>query len=358
MPDDPEVLIRSLGKDPEVDLERLDAARRRWPDLEPIALWRAMALGALGRDDRSEAELARFVDVHPEATEARLQLAESLLQSGQTGRLRALFSDGGATLATAARVRVLWAVARSWLVDGDLVSGRSTLEGILATDPDSIDARLLLAEIERAEGKPEAALAWLDEAVARSPEGGEADWSRLVVATLAGEWGRVRESARRLEIEVEGEEGPIDEDWGACRVRLPEEDGTTSELGAVRTGPATAVVVQISPSALPQHFYDHVVIDPRTEEDGPEDEDGDPIPIFEVLAFSPSGFETLSVEGSDPGEESIDRVVEELEGLDCAVEVYRNEEDEPWFGILVAVPPSADRTRVEALLRSLLPAED
>src|SRR5262249_13305278 len=149
------------------------------------------------------------------------------------------------------------------------------LERILEQKPDSADIELLLAALHRDAGRLEEALVLLDRMIEKSPAPGNHDWDRMVVATLLERWDKVRESARRGGRKVEGE-GPIDEAWAICRIEFIEADGEAREHLALRTGPVTARIIEVSRPRAPQHYDDEVVFEasPKNPPPAPGEERG------------------------------------------------------------------------------------
>ena len=117
-----------------------------------------------------------------------------------------------------------------------------------------------LATAYRNLGRNEDALALLDE-LATSETDFSDDWDRMYVATLLGQHDKVRDSARRLGFKFEGE-GPIDDPFEYCEVKL--RDGVGRELGfrAIRINPVVVRITAMQAPDQPCRYRDEVLIDP------------------------------------------------------------------------------------------------
>lgn len=339
----------ALPDDAEAGLERLVAARRRWPDDEALVVMHARALVACALEDRAEAVLREVVQRHEggEASEpvpesVVVELGRTLLGQGRHEALRELVAS--AMQGDALRTQGLWLLAGSCMKTDDVDGAARHLEGLLAIDPEAHVPRHRLAGLEQRRGRHAEALAHLDRLVAHA-EPGELDWDRMAAATIVGDWEAVRGSARRLGLEFEGleGEGPLDLPMGLCRVRFVEDDGSRNDYFAERRSPVCARVVQMAGPHRPEHFADLVAFDagplnPRDEgpSDGDEDDDGDEdgddgegerwIPIFPVVhVVSPGGFRCWSLDGVHPGEEAWATLVEALEAMGGVIDVRSDE---------------------------------
>ncbi len=364
-PESAEALLALAEQAPEDVLGMLDAARARWPEArETCVRAHAMALETLGRGDEAEATLRTLLQADARPTPAAVrELGENLIQRRRFEELGALT---GSLLETSTDSGVLIEAhllrASAALASGRTAEAKAPLRAALAMEPGMRRVTLKLAQLERDTGERERALATLEAAVARWPEPGDPDWDLMTVATLLGRWDVVRASAARLELELDGDSGPVDEVWEACRVRFSEPDGTSEEVWARRTGPVTARVHSIALPGEKQHVGDVVVFDATPLNEGPaegeEDEHSWVYPVVEVLR--PGGYSTFALDGVDPGEETVERIKEALGALGVRLSVrgsptYRvrspEGEDLPGFYAVLAVPPGADPGEVEAVLR-------
>jgi hypothetical protein len=112
-------------------------------------------------------------------------------------------------------------------------------------------------------------------------------------------------------------EGPIDERWELCRIRVEHPSGKMQELYATRTGPVSARLLQISRIDQPQRLFDQVVFDPRPL-GSQQDDDDRPVYLYaELGSLQRAGYRAFSVDGVHPGEAPIAalrRVVQSLRG--------------------------------------------
>ena len=150
-----------------------------------------------------------------------------------------------------------------------------------------------------------------------------ARWELMTSASAAGDWAAVRAIAAELEIELEGENGIVEEDWGWLRLRFME-DGDWQEYFGLRTGPATARIISIATPGDIQHVKDLVVFDPSYVEALPEDEEEREnyiVPHNVLHILEPAGYTAWICDGADPGEESFDALCNALEDQNYAVRI-------------------------------------
>jgi tetratricopeptide (TPR) repeat protein len=238
----------------------------------------------------------------------------------------------------------------------------------LETDPQHHAARSLLATLLRDRGELEAALEHLNLLVG-SNDPGNFDWDRMLVATLLGRWDAVRDSARRLELPVDAaESGPIDENWGACRIRVRLESGREQTYFAWRTGPVSARIDEVLHPSLEQHHCDEVAFDavPLNPEEleaaARQSENGDSRrPLTEYAAYRTlraGNYRAFVVDGFHPGDELISALRARLDALGVAWEPRSDEryqlefEGETRQGVyaFLGLAPNASEREVHQLL--------
>ena len=248
-----EALLAEPGEtsDPERDVERLLAARRRWPDSQRVVEVLYSGLRYLGRPDDALALAREFADEQPDNDDAQLAYGHSLIGVGDVEAAREVAEQ---RLEGAVRH---WLLARAAYAEGDLAATREHGERIVETDPDARNARRLLAQACEDLEDWAAGLEHRSALAAATDEEGD-HWDRLIPATVVGDWAAVRESGKRLEMEFEHDDGPVDEAWAFVRLRF---DARDIVLG-LRTGPVSARVLTVSAPDKPQHAGDRVVFRP------------------------------------------------------------------------------------------------
>lgn len=150
-----------------------------------------------------------------------------------------------------------------------------------------------------------------------------ARWELMTSASAAADWATVRAVAADLDIELEGREGPVEEDWGWLRLRFME-DGDWQEYFGLRTGPATARIISIATPGDIQHVRDLVVFDPSYIEALPEDEEEREnyiVPHHVLHILESAGYTAWICDGADPGEEVFDALCDALEERNYAVRI-------------------------------------
>ena len=365
-----EQVREALVGDPELDLATLERATEQWPADEPIAVIRASALRTLGGIDAAIDAIADFVEAHRDAVDAFQMWLALLVDAGRADGARAVaearLEDSALSVRSAAR----WHLARLER-NARPSSARGHLEALVSELPrHHTRAELMLADIERESGDVEAALARIERIVARESAPGPWDWARLVVGTIAGCWEAVRHSAARLGFELNGE-GPIEADGEVCRVRFEAPDGQAHEAFAVRTGPATARVVEMDRPGRDNHFGHRVVFDPTPldeirDDDRPDDDDVDadePSPVWTypcLHVLEPGGFAIYALDGVHPGAEATGRLREAVLRLGCRWQQRSDGRyilEEPGtrarragLYIFIAVPPDVPLAAVDKVL--------
>lgn len=346
--------------DPEDSFLAADAALAAAPDDPERARARARALVDLGFGDEAAATLEDFLAAHPRDLPAVYALADAYAQAGEIDRHRALVDRLLADDATRDVGR--WLAARRLAQVGELAASNEHLHALIAAHPQTIGARTLLAANARAQADWPTALRALDELVALGEEPGSLDWDRMLAATLLGAWDKVRDSAARLGMQIDGD-GPIDETWEYCTIRVEHPSGKRQELFARRTGPVTARLLQISRVDQPQRMLDVVAFDARPLNDPKKDAPDEP-PIFlyaEVAPLRRAGYAAFSIDGVHPGKDPVTglRAVAEQAGGLLQVQSgdrYRvtapDGAEHPGIYIYVAFPPGADLSAASAALHA------
>jgi tetratricopeptide (TPR) repeat protein len=170
------------------DLERalpaLEVALRLRPDVPGLELMRARALARLGRKKEAAAAFERVLELEPEASGVRTELAEvwMALEAPEKAveALNGLPPSWRQDFEIARRLAMY-----RWLA-GDLEGARKEASRLLEGNPDDWRLRSLLAWIERADGKFEAGLSWLQPLLNQASGPGEIYSLYFEIAERAG----------------------------------------------------------------------------------------------------------------------------------------------------------------------------
>jgi tetratricopeptide (TPR) repeat protein len=323
LPDAPEAVLKALVDDPELDLPLLERAHRAWPEDERIVL--AFAEQAARLHDHALAIEALLVHLRrfPDAADVVLHLLHTY--RGAKDR-KALESFAEETLArsqhTEVRASCLWALALDAEERSDRPRAKALLEQILVLKPEAVNTRLLLAKVERELGDLESALFHLDRIV-KAQEAGPWDWDRMLVATLLDRWDAVRDSAKRVGMNLEGE-GPIADDGELVRIEIApdHEDDDPLTYYAIRTGPVTARIVEVAHPFREQHYADRVVFDARPKNAPPksDEESGHTFIYHAVRITRRGGYRSALLDGAHPGETEVQALKQAMMEIGCRLE--------------------------------------
>jgi tetratricopeptide (TPR) repeat protein len=362
VPQTDEELDARIGEDPERDLDVLIAtfAARPESDLAFHAL--ASAYDALGFQDELLAHLrAGFADA-PDGSRL-MRLAGALSEAEGPAGVRA-FTAGlvdGPWGALAYFARALY----GGMAARDRIEG---LEAAIEGEPGLSAARLLLAAAYREQGQWAEALGALESQLeVFGPDQPDVHWDRMTAATVLGRWDAVRDSARAIGFPLEEGEGPIEQEFGYCKLDLePLRDGS-EEVWAMRTGPTSARVVSLSRVGTPQHMGDVYAFDaqPLNPLDGPLAEGEHHAFVYPVAArVTEGGYgPTYSLDGPRPTAEQLAELTRALEERGALVSVRsseaytvhdaRDDEEVPAVYIVFAFEGEADPSEVDATLTAL-----
>ncbi|MBI2391640.1 MAG: hypothetical protein HYV09_18775 [Deltaproteobacteria bacterium] len=355
------------GRDPERDLLLLEAARARFPESTPVLLAYAGCAAVMELHDEARTALE---DHHRRTADddVAIRLAELSLGRDEVAVRRVADAHRALAKHDASRAIADWILARDAHARGHFAECRARLDRVLAARPEAVRARVLWADAARRLGDLPGALERLDEVVSRVPEGGGWDWDRMLVATQLGDFARVRDSARRLGFELEGE-GPIDEPWGICRVRFDpvdaeDERGGPLEVWAARTGPVTARVIEIARPPHPLRYGDLVAFEatplnapPAAGEDAQRH-----VWVYPWVATLRQGdYRAFEIDGVHPGDEQMKALETALSELGCELQVMSGDEyfvrdgvrdgELPGVFAVVAIPRERGLREVHDLLK-------
>jgi tetratricopeptide (TPR) repeat protein len=357
LPETVEALFEDLrargGKDREGDLLLVEAAHARWPDDVAVAGALANVLSAMGLESEAIDELSRFHARIPD-DDLAIRLGDLLIARKDQAALESLCeSHRQRAESEASRGIADWILARRAQEAGDWNGCRAHLDAVLASRPNAINARILHAEASRKVGDHAQALAKLDEVVERVEQGGPWDWDRMVSATLLGEWSKVRDSAKRLGIELASESGPVEERWELCKIRYEDEG---RDEWAARTGPVTARVITIAREDRAQHYHDVVVFDAKPANKPPEKgEEKNHVWIYPFVArITEGGYRAFEIDGPHPGAEALEALEKQVRGAGFPFQVLSGDayrvmvENAPTPGLFAVLALPEGRTAAEA----------
>jgi tetratricopeptide (TPR) repeat protein len=363
----PDHVLEALGDEPETNLDILEAARKRWPEHESIAMFTATAYDEMGEHQRGIELLRQYLESYPNSPEAMLKYGLLLFNDEQHDALQDFVS---AMLKRELDKEVHLNCHRLLTIqydkDGEFELAKPHLLSLLEQEPNDTESRTLLAELERKTGHLENALHHLDWLVEQHEETGNYDWERMIVATLLKDWDRVRHSADRLGFENIPREGPIEQNLGRCRIQFREANGESMIHYAIRTGPVTAQILEIASPSNTQHYGDTVVFEPVSlneadEEAAQDDEDA----IYASIQITEAGGYTSCyiLDGVHPGEEALQQLKTALAIVGCSCQVQSgdryqlqlDDNSEPMLGLYayIAVPETQPLQKVADLLATI-----
>ncbi|BAJ29321.1 MULTISPECIES: hypothetical protein [Kitasatospora] len=273
-------------------------------------------------------------------------------------------------------LRARWAAAQGrWEEVGEQCAA------VLAHSPDALNTRRLAASAATRRGEHAEAQRLYEELLAHALDPAEAGedeqhrtvqgpdlWHLVTAATANRDWAAVRAAGARLGIEFDTDSGPVEEEWQLVEVRVRRANGTTTDLPALRTGPATARVLPVLGDDIDLNHGDVVVFAPAVLNDRPEpgdDEAEDWRPVFEHLTLlDPAGYTTYWLDGGRPAAHDWHALRDALREAGHAVWVYSGDEyriadpadpDGSLPGVYAAlgVPPTATAADTDALLTTL-----
>lgn len=379
----PEANLENASSEPDLEYERMRRALEKWPNDQRLWLGWSRTAGMLGRAEEIVESGRAFVGPNPGAWQVAIVVGQTMVALGDLDDAEAWSEatfdriDNNDSKASARFVQALTAEAR-----GDREQMQARLEQVITFDPKARNSRSMLARIARDRGDYDVALEHLEVLIEIEPDVPPHHWDRIVAATLEDRWDLVRESSAALGMTIRSEEGPIEENWGICRIQFRDDTGSAFELHAVRTGPVTARIIEISDPALDTQYYGaSVVFDPRptnppepeaqTNRDAQEDDDEDveqPPLIFPVLdTLYASAYTAFVVDGMKPSDVHFDALRADFAALNAVIQVrsgadYRIEhaalgarDAAYWY---VAVPEDADLGRLAERLETLEAALD
>jgi tetratricopeptide (TPR) repeat protein len=321
------VVLELLTRDAEEDLGTLQAACEAYPASERMTLSLCRGLDALGFSALAVERLRQFVRVNPGSTSALDDLLRALVRAKDEAALLAFASEARPE----DRSKTQFYLGRMYVNAGRWKDAVTAFERVRELDGPgfrSTDANLALAY--RHVGRLEEALALLDE-LAKSETDTADDWERMIVATLLERHDKVRDSARRLGFKFDGE-GPIDDAFAYCEVRIPDEFGRGIDYRAVRINPVVARIIAMQTPPRPCLYRDEILVDPsalnprplRAEGENPPEDDY--VPVFPIIQrLRAGGFRIYDVDGIWPGEPALDALQAAVEKAGLIMSVRSGE---------------------------------
>ncbi|MFJ9441858.1 hypothetical protein ACIRRH_08290 [Kitasatospora sp. NPDC101235] len=357
----------------------LDRYRGEQAGATELAVLLATVLGGLGHARAAADLLWRYVEDDPADRELTGALGEMLIEARDSEGVRRL-ADRVAVSAPADGhwIRARWAAA-----EGRWAEALEQCRVILALDDEVLNTRRLAAHAATELGDHATAQRLYLELLERAVPAGDAGdedghrtvqepdlWHLITAASANRDWAVVRSTGALLDIEFDEPEGPVDEEWQLVTIRATRTNGATSDLPALRTGPATARILPVLGDDLTLNHGDVVVFAPALlerppAEDAPEEERQHWRPVFGLLTLlDPAGYTTYWIDGGRPGDEPWSALREELHEAGYAVWVYSGdqyritdpaEDGDTLPGVYAAlgVPPTASAAEADALLHRL-----
>ncbi|MBP6749808.1 MAG: hypothetical protein KA144_09220 [Xanthomonadaceae bacterium] len=316
-------------RNPENDIEWLLEAIAARPDDAPLREHAASALQACAAERDAIELLWDYVDTrigtdkNPDDSAAHMLLS-SLLSVGDRAGVERLSKRAE----TVAPKLSIWCRARLADTLSDWPSVERHCLALLVLANDANGARRMLANSLMQQRRFADAALRLREVCDANTEDRSSRWDYMTAASAAEDWAGVREVGKQLGMEIGGEDGPIDEDWGWVIVRYSE-DGKTLDYYARRTSPVGATILENAPPAYAQHAGDRIVFDAAPLYPTPEDEEERRrfVPTFRAVhTLSVGGFgKSWVVDGPHPGGEAFDAFRDSIEARGWRLWIHSGE---------------------------------
>ena len=276
-PDEVVARLQACGVPDEATFDLLEGAALRFPDHPGLAAARAGLWDLAGFGADAVAHLRGVFERQPANFELTLTLAGLLYGLNDDAGL-AWLTDRLADRASAAEVDADTASLGTWFQAqrardrGELEEALRLAESVYSAGVRGPNLLTLLAETALALGRPSVARRYAEDLEALVPGDRNAAWLTIMAATWLREWAAVRTAGARLGLRFVADEGPVDEIWGACRVRCDTVDGPRDLFG-VRRGPALVELLDIARNGEHPQRGDRLVIRPTPQNEGPPEGD-------------------------------------------------------------------------------------
>ncbi|WP_374338293.1 hypothetical protein [Leeia sp.] len=350
------------NRSPEAEVDWLLTACAERPADPELAEFAANALHACGDQQAARDHLWQFVRRNPTVNGPNYQLLNQLMEHDLQDDVQSLADLLEAENPASAH----WCRGRLAFRRQQWAQAIEQMQHYLQHDAEAIGPRSLWADAALALGQPQVAVEQRRILASRAEPGKNEDWDLLSTACAAQDWATARETAARLELNIDEGEGAIEENWGRCFIRF-EENGESKQYYAYRTGPVTARIATLSIAPWQQRVRDWVAFDAALLEAPPEDEEErkEFIPTFRpIYTIETGGFgESCFVDGAAAPDEQFQAFVEALDGMgwewwvnspdDYTVTDPASEEPLPGRYFQVAAPRAVTPKQVDHTLREL-----
>jgi tetratricopeptide (TPR) repeat protein len=154
------------------------------------------------------------------------------------------------------------------------------------------------------------------------PDDVPTNWNLAIAATALRDWATAREAWKRVGIELDDHEGPIDDDFGYTPVRLnglEDRDSAVEVVWARRLSPVTARIDNI-PTLAAKFRYGDVVLHDGAKSGSRLDDQGREKSVFNVLElFEPSPYVTYQASIDAPDAKSVEDLAAAFKsaGIEC-----------------------------------------
>jgi tetratricopeptide (TPR) repeat protein len=356
----PEQVTVAELDDPETRLDILEQARKRWPTDENLLISTAKAYHQLGESQSGLEILHQYLEPFPDSPQVLYQYGQLLFEQGQYETLQQ-FAQTQLKRDLTEKVQYYCHLLLVSVYEkkGEFESATPHLHALLEIEPNDLSTRMRLAKMERQTGHLKEALKhldWLVEYEQPHQLNNHYDWERMVVATLLEDWDTARQSAKRL-----GFKNITGEELGGCHIQFREADGESVIYSAIKTGPVTAKIVEISEPYRVQHYQDIVVFEPVKLNDSQEADEHQSSLYAALKVIQKGGYSnTYVLDGVHPGEENLTKLKKALDSLGCQYQLksdqnyqlHLDEDSEPLPGMYayLAVPENQPLQEVADLL--------
>lgn len=362
-----EELLEMQFESKEIKAIAYEKALVQWPESEDVVIILSQIYQEYCLPEQGLSILEQAIHANPNHVDLQFSFGRFLIENFGRDRFLSVFDPiDPMTLSEEQRMNHYWLYAFAY-GSSDLVRSYNYLLKFLELNPSSLRGNVYAARhADRLERHQDSIDHW-NRVLTLAPEETQYHWDRLVPATLTEQWGLVRESAKALGMELQGDEGPVVEDWEKIRLQFNDVQGESDEFAAVRTGPVTAKVIGINSIGSMQRYGDSVVFNPEplnelseTDEEGYRcDAERYYTLLFPALkTVESSGTTVLDVDGVHPGEEKIKELVTMIDGLGWALsqrssdeyvlEDDHNNEYQGWYAYLV-LPREANQEELKEL---------